>query len=66
MRGEGGAFSNANRLRTLGEERHDIKKDRDDVYETKIGGLVCDLKGTDKRLILRAKKHRCLAERTRY
>ena len=52
----GGAFSNYDHLRTLGEERHDGKKDREAAYETKLKGLVRDLKGTDKRLIQRAKR----------
>ena len=51
----GGAFSNANHLRTLSEERSNGKKDRDAVYKSKLKGLVSDLKGTDKRLLLRAK-----------
>ena len=51
----GGAFSNANHLRTLSEERCDGKKDRDVVYESRLKGLVSNLKGTDKRLLLRAK-----------
>ena len=51
----GGASSNADHLRTLCEERRDNKKDLDAVFETKLKGLFRDLKGTDKRLILRAK-----------
>ena len=50
-----GAFSNANHLRTLGEERRDGNKYQDAVFETKLKGLFRDLKGTNKRLILRAK-----------
>ena len=52
---EGGAFFNADHLRKLGEERRDGKKDRDATYKTKIKGLVQDLKGTNKHLILRTK-----------
>ena len=51
----GGAFSNADHLRTLGEESRDGQKDRDVANETKLKGLVRYLKGTDRRLILRAK-----------
>ena len=51
----GGAFSNANHLRTLCEEIRERKKYRDAAYETKLKGLVSDLKVTDKPLILRAK-----------
>ena len=51
----GGAFSNANHLQTIWEEIRDGKKDQDTVYKTKLKGLVRDLKGTNKRLILRAK-----------
>ena len=54
-RDRGGAFSNADHLRTLGEERRDGKKDRDASYKIKLKGLVRDLKGTDKCLILHAK-----------
>ena len=52
---EGGAFSNANHLRTLSEERRDGKKYWDAAYETKLKGLFRNLKGIDKRLILRVK-----------
>ena len=51
----GGALSNSDHLRTLGEERRDGQKDREVVNETKIEGLVRDLKVTDRRLIIRAK-----------
>ena len=51
----GGAFSNAGHLQTLGEERRDGKKYWEAAYETKLQGLVRDLKGTSRRLILRAK-----------
>ena len=39
----------------LSEERCDGKKDRDVAYENKLKGLVRDLKGTEKCLILCAK-----------
>ena len=52
---QGGAFSNANHLRTLSEERHDGKKYWDAIHKSKLKGLVSNLKGTDKRLVLRAK-----------
>ena len=48
-----GGFSNADHLWTLSEERRDGKKDQYTAYKTKLKGLVCNLKGTDKRLILR-------------
>ena len=52
---EGGGFSNADHIRTLNKEQRDGMKDQDDVYESKLKGLVSDIKSTDKRLILRAK-----------
>ena len=51
----GGSFSNSDHLRTLGEERCDRKKEQEVANKTKLKGLVRDLKGTDRRLILRAK-----------
>ena len=51
----GGKFSNAEHLRTLSEEQHDGKKNRDVAYESRIMGLVSGLKVTDKRLLLCAK-----------
>ena len=51
----GGAFSNANHLQTLSEEGRKVKKDRDVAHESRLDVLVRDLKGTDKRLLLRAK-----------
>ena len=51
----GGAFSNSDHLRTLSEEQRDGKKDRDVVHKSRLKGLVSDLKGNDKRLLLRAK-----------
>ena len=47
-----GAFSNAEHLRTLSEEQRDGKKDRDVVYKSKSKGLVSNLKGTEKRLLI--------------
>ena len=52
--GEGG-FSNADHLRMLGEERRDGQKDWEVSNEKKLKGLVQDLKGTNRRLILRSK-----------
>ena len=51
----GGEFSNADRIRTLGEEIGDVKKDWESSYKTKLKGWVRDLKGSYRRLILRAK-----------
>ena len=51
----GGSFSNSDHLRTLSEERRDGNKDQDVIQESRLKGLVRYLKGTDKRLILRAK-----------
>ena len=51
----GGALSNADHLRTLSEERHEGKKYRDVLHKSILKGLVCNLKGTDKRLLLRSK-----------
>ena len=51
----GGAFSNANHFRTLSDEKHDGNKYWDVAHKSRLKGLVRDLKGTDKRLLLRAK-----------
>ena len=51
----GWEFSKVDHLWTLSEERRDGKKNRDAAYNTKLKGLVRDIKGTDKRLILHAK-----------
>ena len=48
----GGASSNADHLRTLGEERRDGKKDQEATIKIKLKGFVQDLKGTGRRLIL--------------
>ena len=50
----GGAFYNTDHLQNLSEERRDGNKDRESAYESKTKGLVSELKGTDKRLLLRA------------
>ena len=52
---EGGAFSNANHLWSLSEERSDRKKAQGTTYESKLKGLVSYLQGTDKCLLLRTK-----------
>ena len=49
------AFFNDNQILTLGEERRDGKKYQEVANKTKLKGLVRDLNGTDRRLILRAK-----------
>ena len=51
----GGVFYNSDHLRTLSEEQCDGKKERDAAYESKLKGLVSNLKSTDKQLLLRAK-----------
>ena len=51
----GGAFSDADHIQTLSEERRDGKKDRGAAYKSKFKGLVSDLTGTDKCLLLREK-----------
>ena len=51
----GGGFSDADHLRTLSEERRDRKEARDVAYESRLKGLVSDVKGFDKQLLLRAK-----------
>ena len=51
----GGKFSNANHIQTLSDERRYKKKAQDVPYESILKGLVRDIKGTDKRLLLRAK-----------
>ena len=47
----GEELSNANHLRTLSEEQ----RDRDVEYKSRLKGLVSYLKGTENRLLLRAK-----------
>ena len=51
----GGGFSNANRLQNLSEERRERKEAWDVAYESRLKGLVRDIKGTDKPLLIRAK-----------
>ena len=48
-------MSNADHIRILSKGRGDIKKDQDAAYESKLKGLLSDLKGTNKCLLLRAK-----------
>ena len=50
----GGGFSNSDHLRTLSEERRDGKEAQDVAYKYRLKGLVGNLKGNDKRLLLRA------------
>ena len=50
-----GELSNADHLQALNEERRDGQKDREALYESKLKGLVMNLKDTDMHLILRAK-----------
>ena len=49
------SISNASHLQTLGEERRDRNKYREAANKTKLKGLVRNLKGTNRRLILRDK-----------
>ena len=51
----GGAFSNIDHIWNLSEEICNKKKYRDTAYETKLTGLVRNLKVTDKLQILCAK-----------
>ena len=51
----GGAYSNANHLRTLGEQKRDGQKDQEVANKTKLKGIVQYFKGADRRLILRYK-----------
>ena len=51
----GGELSNADHLRILSEERHDGKESQDIAYKSRLKGLVRDIKGTDKPLLIRAK-----------
>ena len=48
----GGAFSNVDHLRTLSEEQRDRKKDRDVAHKYRLKGLVYNIKGTDKFLLI--------------
>ena len=50
-----GGLSNADHLQTFWEERYDGKKYWEAAYETKLKGLVRNLKGTNRCLILRVK-----------
>ena len=51
----GGELFNAGHLHTLSEEQCDRKKDRNVAYNSWLKGLVSDLKGTDKRVLICAK-----------
>ena len=51
----GGELSNANHLLDIWEERREKEKNRDDINEVKIKGLLRDLDTTDRNLILCAK-----------
>ena len=51
----GGGVSNAYHLRTLSEDQCDWKKSWDVAYESRLKGLLSDLQGTDKLLLIRAK-----------
>ena len=50
-----GELSYVDHLRTLRKEKRDRKKYQEVANKTKLKGLVQDLKGTDRRVILRAK-----------
>ena len=49
----GGEFSHVNHLRTLSDERQDGKEAWDVAYEYRLKGLVINIQGTDKSIILR-------------
>ena len=51
----GGESSNADHLRTLSEERSDGKKAWDVAYESILTGLLSNIQGTNKRLLLISK-----------
>ena len=51
----GGELSNDNHLLDIREERREKEKNRDDINEVKIKGLLRDLDTTDRNLILCAK-----------
>ena len=52
----GGSFFNADHLQTLSEDKCDGKKYQDVAHESRLKGLVCNIKGTDKHLLLRSKR----------
>ena len=52
----GEAFYGADRLLDIREERRDGQKNRDDDNDAKLNGLVRDLTGSNRRLILCAKR----------
>ena len=51
----GGAFSNSDHLWTLNEERCERNKSWDVAYKSRLKGLVSNLQGTDKCLLLHTK-----------
>ena len=51
----GGELSNADHLWTLSEEQRDGKEAWEVAYKSRLKGLVSDIQGTDKLLLLRAK-----------
>ena len=51
----GRSLSNADHLQTLSKERCDRKKYQDIAHKSRLEVLVWDIKGNDKRLLLRAK-----------
>ena len=61
-----GKFSTADHLLALREKRRDVQKIRGDSNNANLKGLVEYLKASGRRLILRAKKHRFLAEHMGY
>ena len=60
MTGEG-AFYNCNQLLALRKERRNKQENQDDVNDEKLKELVAYIDSAERLLILRAKKHRCLA-----
>ena len=53
--GGGGGGSNANHLWTLSEEQRDRKESWDVAYESKLKGVVNNIKVRDKHILLRSK-----------
>ena len=51
----GGEFSNAYHFRTLSREQPDGKKYLDVAHESRLKGLLSGIKGSDNRLLVRAK-----------
>ena len=48
----GEEFYNNDHLRTLSEERHDMKEAQDVAYKSRLKGLVSNLQGTGNRPLL--------------